>query len=727
MADNMIELVASLNVTDSAEQINRVDIPKLQKKIEGIKIKCELDADGITSIQTQLNSISRNLKMQVPKIDMGLTGGGKDVINNVEHLADSVEKRISELKQNLAKEFGVDVNRIITNTVKNAQDQITSFSFDLTKLSGKVEKFNYEVSRKKDGDNVITTVKQTSSRDSDKGAIELLKKRNAEIDKLTQKLEKLRAGYSDQNDPRPILNEENILKLNNEFDETNKVIKEIKYSTSETFTKMVSDANKAISKYEELGKALRNAENTATDFSSKDITSAKSLLGGRIDSFVTEVSKSNIDDPQSIIQQAEAIKKSFDAIGDSQGLKTARDNFNKLRGEFESLDAVAKKSTFDKNLSNKVRKLTDNINNYAAANQRAIKSNKEMSNGKSFADEWSRIISEMAKGAELSDQEIKQLNVDLQSFKKNAKTAGLEGASAFEKFGNSFKLISTYISANQIINTVINQIRNAVTELQTVDDRLTEISKTSDRSAESLRRLGQESFDAASQYGRTASDYLLGVQEMSRAGFGEQASEDMARLSVLAQAAGDMTADLSNQYLIATNAAYGYEGSVEKLNDVLDRQNYVTNHYALSMGDLAEATKIASSQAAQSGIGIDEMTAALSTMISTTQQGGEIASRALRGILMNIQQVKGEVGDGEEDITSDSLSKYEKAAAALGVALKEVRNGAVALRDPMVVLDELATAFNKEADDSVKKANLISSVGGKYRGERLPQCTVMCI
>jgi len=570
MADNMIELVASLNVTDSAEQINKVDIPKLQKKIEGIKIKCELDTDGITSIQTQLNSISKNLKMEVPKIDMDLTGGGKDVINDVKHLADDVEERISELKQNLAKEFGVDVNRIITNTVKNARDQITSFSFDLTKLSGEVEKFNYKVNRKKDGNNVITTVKQTSSRDSDKGAIELLKKRNAEIDKLTQKLEKLRVGYSDQNAPRPILNEENILKLNNEFDETNKVIKEIKYSTSETFTKMVSDANKAISKYEELGKALRNAENTATDFSSKDITSAKSLLGGRIDSFVTKVSKSNIDDPQSIIQQAEAIKKSFDTIGDSQGLKTARDNFNKLRGEFESLDAVAKKSTFDKNLSNKVRKLTDDINKYAAANQRATKSNKEMSKGKPFEDEWSRIISEIARGAELTDQEIKQLEADFKSFQKNAKMAGEAGASAFEKFGNSFKLISTYISANQIINSVINQIRNAVTELQTVDERLTEISKTSDRSAESLRRLGQESFDAASQYGRTASDYLFGVQEMSRAGFGEQASEDMARLSVLAQAAGDMTADLSNQYLIATNAAYGYEGSVEKLNDVLD-------------------------------------------------------------------------------------------------------------------------------------------------------------
>ena len=61
------------------------------------------------------------------------------------------------------------------------------------------------------------------------------------------------------------------------------------------------------------------------------------------------------------------------------------------------------------------------------------------------------------------------------------------------------------------------------------------------------------------------------------------------------------------------------------------RQNYVTNNYALNMTDLANATKIAASQAAQSGIEIDQMTAALATMISTTQQGGEIAARSLRG------------------------------------------------------------------------------------------------
>ena len=49
------------------------------------------------------------------------------------------------------------------------------------------------------------------------------------------------------------------------------------------------------------------------------------------------------------------------------------------------------------------------------------------------------------------------------------------------------------------------------------------------------------------------------------------------------------------------------------------------------MKNLAEATKIVASQAYQSGVGIDEMTAALGTMIATTQQGGEVAARSLKG------------------------------------------------------------------------------------------------
>lgn len=86
---------------------------------------------------------------------------------------------------------------------------------------------------------------------------------------------------------------------------------------------------------------------------------------------------------------------------------------------------------------------------------------------------------------------------------------------------------------------------------------------------------------------------------------------------------------------------------------------------------------------------------------------------------MNIQQVKGEVGDGEDDITTESLTKYEKACWDLGVALKEVKDGALQLRDPMLILKELSIAVSKEAEGSIKTANLINAVGGKYRGAQL--------
>ena len=84
---------------------------------------------------------------------------------------------------------------------------------------------------------------------------------------------------------------------------------------------------------------------------------------------------------------------------------------------------------------------------------------------------------------------------------------------------------------------------------------------------------------------------------------------------------------------------------------------------------------------------------------------------------MNLQAVKGtaeDIGDGGEDITDESLTKYEKACADLGVALKEVKNGVLQLRDPMVILEELANAVSKEAEGSIKVANLINAVGGKF-------------
>lgn len=819
MDDNRIEIVARLDTSRAAVVKIEADLSKITDQLnkdQALKIIANVDLSKTTQrINSQLATISKNLNLNIPKIELGMAdGGGTALINNVSHIVDNVEDKIEELRKNLAEKFGVSVDKIVTNTIKNAKGQINSFSFDLTKLSGEVEKFSYNVSRTKQKDKdsgkdyTVTSVKAIGSRDSDKGAIQLLERATKAANTLERQMISLKAAADDVSAPRPITSQESIDKVAQAYKNAETAVGNLRTANASTFEELNNEAKKAVDELNNVIKAQRNADTAATKLRAKPIEVVKADELSNLDKFVATISNSAIPDVTNLTRRVEELRSELSEVNDKQGLVDYLNKFANVESDFKALVAQAKavkgalrdldnlsnNSLFQKNKSdpqvsstlsdiedirkeygqlfaeignaktpedlqkisnkltelkpqfdkvvnsanqfktalnlenidagraNRIRKLTDDINSYAAANQRATKSNKEMSNGKIFADEWSRIISEMAKGAELTDQEIKQLEADLKSFQKNAKASGEAGASAFERFANSFKVISTYISANQIINRVISQIREGITELKEIDNILTEISKTSDRTSESLRRLGQASFDVASNYGRTASDYLLGVQEMSRAGFGEVQSEQLAELSLRAQAAGDMTAEMANQYIIATNAAYALAGNEDKLNQVLDSQNYITNHNAVNMENLAQATKIAASQASASGVAIDELTAAVGTMVAVTQQGGDQAGRAFKGILMNIQQVKAsaaDIGDGGEDITTESLSKYEKATAALGVALKEVRNGTLQLREPMEVLRDLSEAVRKESEGSIKVANLISAVGGKFRGNQL--------
>ena len=417
-------------------------------------------------------------------------------------------------------------------------------------------------------------------------------------------------------------------------------------------------------------------------------------LRAEYEKLLTELSQAK--DPQSLMainNRLAELKPKFDSVVQSS---------EALNQSLKSDDASAK-------LSAKIKNLTNQMDGFANTNRRVIESLRTMRNGTSFASEWERMMNQLKSG-NLDENGIRRLTEDFRNFKGEANAAGMTVNKFFQNMNSQIRMvIQRWIS----LYAVVGRITTALNDLKNVDKILTEIAKSSDVTRESLQALGDSAFEMANKYGRAASDYLYGVQEFSRAGFRGEQLTDLTQVSLLAQAAGDIETDLANSYVIATNAAYGLAGSQEKLGEVLDRQNYVTNNYALNMTDLASATKIAASQAAQSGVEIDQMTAALATMISTTQQGGEIAARSLRGILMNIQQVKGEVGDGEEDITAESLSKYEKAAQALGVALKETKNGVTVLREPMAVLNDLAEAFNKEADDSIKKANLINAIGGK--------------
>lgn len=321
------------------------------------------------------------------------------------------------------------------------------------------------------------------------------------------------------------------------------------------------------------------------------------------------------------------------------------------------------------------------------------------------------------KIAAINDRDsLRDATDSFQLFKSEVLSTGYQMKSTTDKVKGLISKITKIGSFFGIASLAVNNFKKSLDTLKSNDTILTEISKTSEMTQQQLKELGDEAFRIAGKYGQLSSNYLLSVQEMARSGY-EDTSKELGELSLLAQSAGDMTAENANNYLLATDAAYKYGGSIEKLNAALDGANYITNKNSANLTDLADAVSVSASFAANAGVAIDELTAAEATMIAATKRSGSEMGRAFRSIILSLQQVSGEF-DGEV-IDEEQLKKVEERCHSLGVELEYVKNGVATLRNPMEVLKDLAEVYNSLPDNSAEKQGLIGDIGGKYHANAL--------
>ncbi|MEG2527152.1 MAG: phage tail tape measure protein, partial [Oscillospiraceae bacterium] len=217
--------------------------------------------------------------------------------------------------------------------------------------------------------------------------------------------------------------------------------------------------------------------------------------------------------------------------------------------------------------------------------------------------------------------------------------AGKQTNNVVEKTGDSIgKLVgkvALWSAATTLIYGPIRAFREALTELQAVDDELVEVRKVTNASAAELEVLSDKAFKVGSTYGVAASDYMKSVAEMSRAGY-DELSASLAELSVKTQLVGDMDAKTANQFLLSVDAAYKYHGSVAELSKVLDGANEIDNNYATSIEKIAEGLGKVAPIASQAHVGVNELSAAIGTITAVTQRSGTEGSTALRALFLNI-------------------------------------------------------------------------------------------
>ena len=379
----------------------------------------------------------------------------------------------------------------------------------------------------------------------------------------------------------------------------------------------------------------------------------------------------------------------------------------KLRKALSSANSHIPKITIPVDYDIKKQRLQNELTSYLTKNSKIRESSGLLSEGDDLKALFDR-INDKKSFTEATER--------FRLYKSEVQATGYAGASTTEKLKNMVTKIGQIGSMFGVGAIMVRKFSDSLKTLKDNSTTLTEIAKTSEMTARQIQAIGDSSFGVASKYGIRSSGYLEGVREMSRSGYNEL-SKELGELSVLAQSAGDMTADSANNYLLATDAAYKYKGSIEQLTAALDGANYISNKNSSTLTDIADGVRVSASYAAEAGVQIDELTAAEATMIATTKRSGSEMGRAFRSILLNLQQVKGEF-DGEI-IDEESLKKVEARCHSLGVELETMTSEGAKLRNPMEILKELAQVYNSLPDSSVDKQGIISDIGGKYHANAL--------
>ena len=733
MNDFNIGFLAGLDGTKSKAKLNQ-DIDAIKKSLNELELKAKLDPNQVKALENQLNSLKVNLnnvsidkasldnlvsqinnslsgiKLQIPNLNTGNIGNqaqqtGQQIGQQIQNgINDAIQKGnlqkdfffSADKKNGVAKQaqeyFRGISNGVVTVTEQmenlDNKSELRGFIVNIKNAKGEVESLKYSLRNILDDNGNVTGQKfqYIGGSINDNGVIKQMNAVSAKADSLQTKLEKLKSSYSDMNASRPIKDSNNISALSQQYDKVTKSIENVRNADSASFSSMVSNAQREITVLENMVSQFRNAENVATQMKSVDISSGIAQAQERLGKL--KANASGFDQmKQTIVDLDTAIAN----VGD----KSSLDAFiNKLKVAESQLGRVKAET---RNMATEQQRLSL-ANTIEAWNQKNTAATKEVR-----AENDRYVASLRDLNTEMTKIDFNKINTGFKQNENSMRTLNKLGASLKDQMKQAANSFTQWISVSSAIMGVVYNTKQAVSELKEVDNILTEISKTSDMTSQELEKLGMSSYSSASKYGRTATDYLTGVQEMSRSGFYGDKGTAMAEQSLLAQSAGDMTSELANSYILATNAAYKYKGNAEKINEVLDGQNSITNKNSVAMADMATAMTKAGTVASSYNVSIEDLSAMIGTMESVTKLGGEEIGTGIKSLLINLQ-----------NISSDKITgTLDKANASM----TEMKNGIEQLRNPIEILRDLSKTFNDLDEKDPLRAEILTNIGGKYQAD----------
>ena len=319
-------------------------------------------------------------------------------------------------------------------------------------------------------------------------------------------------------------------------------------------------------------------------------------------------------------------------------------------------------------------------------------------------------INELAPGAEVSKQRIKELEQGLINTANAARQAGKLGLSFFDTIKQGMSKFSYWTSSTFIIMKTVQEFKQMISNVKELDDALTNISYTMDVSNKQLEKIGNSSLEMAKDLHTSASNVLDAVKTYANANETAESILNKARATIMMSNVSGMGTDQTVDIIQGTVEQFDLSDTEEQLMHISDVLQTVSANmpmdFSKGLNELSEGIQTSGQTAKQAGYDLETYTALLGTLISKTRQSGSELGRSLRTMMLRTTKASTTaLASGE--VTEDDLSNAEKALRRVGI---EVRSDIDTFKNFDQIIAELYGKLDTLSD--VDMSNLAYELAG---------------
>lgn len=287
-----------------------------------------------------------------------------------------------------------------------------------------------------------------------------------------------------------------------------------------------------------------------------------------------------------------------------------------------------------------------------------------------------------------------------------------------EAFGN----VGIYLSFQQVFMKVRQIISEMVGDVKELDSAMVELRKVTDETRSTYDKFFEGAKDTAVEIGTTMKDFINSTADFSRLGYNFIDAQELAKVATIYNNVGDDLSgiDEATSTIVSTMKAFGIEAS--DAITIVDKLNEVSNHFAVSSGDLGEGLARAASALRVSGNTIDEVIAMITGMTEITQNA-EAAGLSLRTLSLRLRAADtdlkelGEDTDGVAESTAKLRESIKGLTAVNGHKGIDIMLDKETFKSTYQIMKEISEVWDDIND--INRSALLEMIAGKQRANQV--------